>query len=123
MILHESAEMYLETIYVLSKGHDIVRSVDIANHMGFSKPTISEWMSKLSKAGYVQVEKNGNVCLTEEGLAVAEGIYSRHVVLESLFKALGVDPEIAAEDACRVEHYISDETFHALKRHLEEHMS
>ncbi len=121
MILHESAEMYLETIYILSEGHDLVRSVDIANHMGYSKPTISEWMGKLSKAGYVQVEKNGNVHLTEQGLHIAKSIYERHIVLESMFKALGVDPEIAAEDACRVEHYISDETFHALKHHLEEY--
>ena len=123
MILHESAEMYLETIHVLSQEKDLVRSVDIANRMGYSKPTISEWMGKLSDAGYVQVEHNGNVRLTDEGLKIAQKIYARHVVLENLFKALGVDPEIAAEDACRVEHYISDETFEALKAHYEEYGS
>ena len=121
MILHESAEMYLETIYLLGKESDFVRSVDIANHMGYSKPTISEWMGKLSDAGYVEIEQSGNVSLTEQGLEIAKKIYERHVVLETLFTALGVDPEIAAEDACRVEHYISDETFDALKRHSEEH--
>ena len=117
MILHESAEMYLETIYLLGQEKDLVRSVDIANRMGYSKPTISEWMGRLSSAGYVVVEQNGNVRLTDDGQEVAQKIYERHVVLEKLFKALGVDPEIAAEDACRVEHYISDKTFEALRKH------
>lgn len=114
MILHESAQMYLETILVLSKQQPIVRSVDIAHEMGYSKPTISEWMSKLSREGYVVIEDGGNVALTDKGLEIAEKIYQRHVALEELFIALGVNPEVAAEDACRVEHYISDETFAAL---------
>lgn len=119
MILHESAEMYLETIHVLSQKQDLVRSVDIAQEMGFSKPTISEWMSKLGKEGYVVVEDTGNVALTDKGLEIATKIYGRHVLLEKLLVRLGVTPEIAEEDACRVEHYISDETFEALKKHFE----
>lgn len=116
MILHESAEMYLETIYVLSKKQSLVRSVDIAQEMGYSKPTISEWMGKLGREGYLTIETGGNVVLTEKGLEIASKIYERHTALEKLFKNLGVDPEIAAEDACRIEHYISDETFEALRR-------
>lgn len=117
MILHESAEMYLETIHVLSQKQPIVRSVDIAQEMGYSKPTISEWMGKLSKEGYVSIESGGNVALTEKGLEIATKIYERHVILEELFEKLGVTHEVAAEDACRVEHYISDETFEALRKH------
>ena len=112
--------MYLETIHVLSKKQPIVRSVDIAQEMGYSKPTISEWMGKLSREGYVNIENGGNVVLTEKGLEIAAKIYERHLMLEDLFKKLGVDPEIAAEDACRVEHYISDETFEALRKHSDE---
>ena len=121
MILHESAEMYLETIHVLSQKQAIVRSVDIAKEMGYSKPTISEWMSKLSAEGYVAIESGGNVVLTEKGLKIAEKIYERHTTLEKLFKKLGVNPEVAAEDACRIEHYISDETFEALRAHAEQY--
>lgn len=116
MILHESAEMYLETIHILSKQQPVVRSVDIAHEMGYSKPTISEWMGKLSREGYVAIEDGGNVALTEKGLEIAEKIYERHITLEELFKAIGVDAEVASEDACRVEHYISDETFEALRK-------
>ena len=119
MILHESAEMYLETIHVLNKEQDIVRAVDIANHMGYSKPTISEWMGKLSRAGYVDIAGNGHITLTESGERIAQKIYERHITLENLFVMLGVNPEVAEEDACRVEHYISDETFEALRRHYE----
>lgn len=116
MILHESAEMYLETIHVLSKKQDVVRAVDIAQYMGYSKPTISEWMGKLLDAGYVNID-NGHVSLTEAGLAVAEKIYERHVLLQGFLAKLGVDEDVAEEDACRIEHYISDETFQALKKH------
>ena len=119
MILHESAEMYLETIYMLAQEREIVRAVDIAREMGYSRPTISEWMGKLAKAGYVAVGKDGSISLTEEGEETAAKIYERHVTLEMLFRTLGVSPEVAREDACRVEHYISDETFEALKAHYE----
>ena len=114
MIMHESAEMYLETIYVLSQENETVRAVDIATRMGYSKPTISEWMSKLVEAGYVQID-NAHISLTAAGLQVAERVYERHVVLEDFLNKLGVNPEQAEEDACRIEHYISDETFQALK--------
>lgn len=118
MKLHESAEMYLETIYLLHQESRIVRAVDIASRMGFSKPTISEWMQKLSSAGYVEIEHNGNITLTDEGLTEARRIYGRHVVLAELFVRIGISPKTADEDACRVEHYISNETFEALKAHL-----
>lgn len=116
MILHESAEMYLETIHVLSQEQEYVRAVDIATRMGFSKPTISEWMNKLVDAGYVQND-NGHISLTKEGLTIAEKVYERHVVLEDFLSKLGVDAEVAEEDACRIEHYISDKTFEALKKY------
>ncbi|MBQ9068723.1 MAG: metal-dependent transcriptional regulator [Eggerthellaceae bacterium] len=118
MILHESAEMYLETIHVLSQEQEMVRAVDIASRMGFSKPTISEWMHKLVDGGYVQID-GSSITLTESGLEVATKIYERHTVLEDFLKKLGVQAEVAEEDACRIEHYISDETFEAIKRHSE----
>lgn len=116
MDLHESAEMYLETIHVLSQEQEVVRAVDVARARGFSKPTISEWMTKLAQAGYVSID-NGSITLTEAGLGVATKIYERHTTLEALLVKIGVDPEVAEEDACRIEHYISDETFQALKKH------
>lgn len=118
MIIQESAEMYLETIYTLQKEKGAVRSVDIANEMGYSKPTISEWMVKLRQNGYVLVGDGGKVTLTDKGQKLAESVYERHVVLSKIFEALGVSPETAMNDACRVEHYISDETFDALKKHF-----
>lgn len=116
MILHESAEMYLETIHVLSQEQEFVRAVDIATRMGFSKPTISEWMNKLIDAGYAQND-NGHISLTPEGLKIAKRVYERHVVLEDFLKKLGVSDTVAEEDACRIEHYISDTTFDALKKY------
>ena len=117
MVSTESTEMYLETIYILHKRKNTVRSVDIATEMGFSKPTISEWMNKLRREGYIDPNEGRNIVLTEKGEEIASKIYERHVVLTELFESLGVSPETASEDACRVEHYISDETFDALKRH------
>ena len=119
MILHESAEMYLETIYMLAQERETVRAIDIAREMGYSRPTISEWMGKLAKAGYVAIREDGGVSLTEKGKETAAKIYERHVTLEMLLRTLGVSPEVAREDACRVEHYISEETFEALKAHYE----
>ena len=111
----ESLEMYLEDIYVLSQKLDIVRPVDLAKKMGFSKPTISEWMGKLRDQGYVEPDNGTGLHLTEKGETVAKSVYERHVVLCHLFELIGVTPETAEEDACRVEHYISDETFDAIK--------
>ena len=118
LVLHESAEMYLETIHILHMSQDRVRAVDIAKRMGFSKPTISEWMGKLSDAGYVHVDDSGTIMLTELGGEVAARIYERHQMLTTFFEKIGVDPGKAEDDACRVEHYISDETFDALREHL-----
>ena len=120
MVSTESTEMYLETIYVLHKEKGSVRAVDIANEMGYSKPTISEWMNKLRREGYIDPTQGRNIVLTEKGMEVAAKIYERHTVLTELFQALGVGDEVASEDACRVEHYISDETFGKLKEHCEQ---
>jgi len=120
MVSTESTEMYLETIYVLHKEKGSVRAVDIANEMGYSKPTISEWMNKLRREGYIDPTQGRNIVLTEKGIEVAAKIYERHTVLTKLFQALGVSDEVASEDACRVEHYISDETFGKLKEHCEQ---
>lgn len=115
----ESAEMYLETIYVLHLESERVQAVDIARKMGFSKPTISEWMGKLRKRGLVETE-GGNITLTPEGEQSARKIYERHVAITQLLRGIGVSEKTAEEDACRIEHYISDETFSCLKRHLSE---
>ena len=115
----ESLEMYLEDIYVLSLKLDVVRPVDLAKKMGFSKPTISEWMGKLRDQGYVEPDNGTGLHLTEKGESLAKSIYERHVVLCQLFELIGVSPETAEEDACRVEHYISDETFSCMKTYFE----
>ncbi len=122
MISNESTEMYLETIHVLHQEQEKVHAVDIAKRMGYSKPTISEWMGKLRKSGYVEMD-GSNILLTEAGEAIATKIYERHILLTALFKGIGVSEETASEDACRVEHYISDETFQCLKAHYSETIS
>ena len=119
MAIHESGEMYLETIYVLSKQRPAVRSVDISEHMGYSKPSVSRAVGLLKKDGYIQVDEDGFITLTEAGVAVAHKIYERHTVLTDMLVSLGVDPEIAREDACRLEHDISDASFNAIKNHLQ----
>lgn len=116
--LQESAEMYLETIYLLSKQCSSVRSIDVAEHMGYSKPSVSRAVGLLKQGGYLIVDKDGFLTLTDEGNAVAEMIFERHTILSQMFIRLGVTPEVAAEDACKIEHIISDETFAAIKRHL-----
>ena len=118
MRLQESGEMYLETIYVLSKSGKGVRSIDISEHMGVSKPSVSRAVSILKNGGYVVCDSNGHLCLTELGLETAEKTYERHSVLSRFFISLGVDEELASEDACKIEHVISDESFEALKKHL-----
>lgn len=119
MALHESAEMYLETIYLLSQSNNTVRSIDIAEHMGYSKPSISRAMSLLKKGEYIVMDKDGFITLTESGLAVAQKIFERHTVLTRLLVKLGVTEATAAEDACKIEHIISDETFAAIKGYLQ----
>lgn len=119
MGIHESGEMYLETIHVLLQKNGAVRSIDISEHMGYSKPSISRAVGVLKKGGYILVDKDGYITLTKTGEEVANKIYERHTVLTRMLTALGVDPEIASEDACRLEHAISDESFEAIKRYLE----
>ncbi len=117
MKLLESGEMYLETIYILSKKGP-VRSIDVCEYRGFSKPSVSRAVSLLKKDGYLTVEKGGALVLTEKGLGVATAIYERHTVLTEFFVKLGVDPKVAADDACKLEHGLSDETFGRLKEHI-----
>ena len=117
MRLQESGEMYLETILVLSKKSDAVRSVDVCEYMGFSKPSVSRAIGLLKNGGYVLMDKNGYLTLTDLGLEVANKIYERHTLLTEFLVKIGVDKETAANDACKMEHVISDETFAAIKRH------
>lgn len=119
MALHESAEMYLETIYVLTQRSSNVRSIDIAEYMSYSKPSISRAVGLLKQGGYVAVDSDGFITLTDTGLAVAQKIFERHTVVSQLLIRLGVSEETAAEDACKIEHVISDETFNAVKKFLD----
>lgn len=119
MSIHESGEMYLETIHVLLKKNGQVRSIDISEHMGYSKPSVSRGVGLLKNGGYIQVDKDGLITLTEAGKALAQKIYDRHTVFSQLLVMLGVDPKTAAEDACKLEHAISDESFEAIRRHVE----
>lgn len=118
MHLMESGEMYLETILVLSKKQGYVRSLDVAEYMGFSKPSVSRAIGLLREGGYVEMLRDGSLSLTDAGREVAEKIYERHTLLTDFLTRLGVDPEQAAEDACKMEHDISDESFAAIKRHV-----
>lgn len=118
MRLLESGEMYLETIYVLSKKGGSVRSVDVGEYMGYSKPSVSRAVSILKKGGYITADKDGSLLLTQQGRALAEKIYERHDLLTEFLIKLGVDRETAAEDACKMEHDISDATLEAIRRHL-----
>lgn len=118
MKIHESAEMYLETIYKLSRSQAVVRSIDIAEAMGYSKPSISRAVSLLKQGGYLLMDKDGTLNLTETGLELAKKIYERHMVISRALMALGVDEATAIEDACRIEHVISDASFYAIKEHL-----
>ena len=119
MRLQESGEMYLESIYRLSQTLQNVRSIDISEYMGYSKPSVSRAVNLLKNGGYIVMDEDNFITLTEAGLEIAEKIYSRHTVLTELLVRLGVSPKTAAEDACRMEHTISDETFEAIKRHVE----
>lgn len=116
MRIQESGEMYLESIYVLLKKNGNVRSVDIAEYMGYSKPSISRAMGLLKDGDFIRIAKDGSITLTRAGIAVAEKIYERHTLLSNLLIRLGVNPETAGEDACKLEHAISDESFEAIKK-------
>lgn len=120
MRLQESGEMYLETIYMLSRERNIVRAIDVVEHMGYSKPSVSRAVSLLKQGGYLVVEDSGNLLLTDSGREIGEKIYARHKVLTRMLELLGVDAETAAEDACKMEHAISDKTFEAIRNHLEQ---
>ena len=119
MRLQESGQMYLETIYVLSKEKTSVHSIDVSEHMGYSKPSVSRAIGILKNGGYVEMAEDGSLTLTDEGLAVAEKIYERHTILTEFLVRIGVDRETAAEDACKMEHDISDASLAALKRFIE----
>lgn len=118
MNINESAENYLETILILSKSHPVVRSVDIAEELGFKKSSVSVAMKNLREKNHITVTKEGFIYLTESGKAIADMIYERHELLTAWLVRLGVDPQIASEDACRIEHVISKESFDAIKQYI-----
>ena len=121
MRLLESGEMYLESIYVLSKAQSTVRSIDISEYMGYSKPSVSRAVNLLKNGGYISMGKDNLITLTESGLEIAQKIFDRHTLIANLLIRLGVPEKIAAEDACKMEHAISDESFEAIRRHMIEH--
>ena len=118
MNVHESGEMYLEAILVLRRKQDFVRSVDVGEYLGYSKPSVSRAMGLLRKGGLITVERDGGLHLTQEGRQIAEKIYERHTVLSRVLIGLWVPEEIAVEDACKIEHDISDVSFEIIKRHI-----
>ena len=119
MNLQESGQMYLEAIFVLSKSQANVRSVDVSEYLGYSKPSVSRAVGLLKDGGYVITNDSGCLELTDEGRKIAENTYERHTVLTQFFISIGVSEQIAAEDACKIEHDISEEAFEALKRHMQ----
>ena len=118
MELHESGEMYLETILILKNRFGYVRSIDIAHELGYSKPSVSRAVSLLKENDYITYDPNGMILLTEKGSEIANKMYERHTLLTKWLTALGVDEKIAVEDACRIEHVISEESFEAIKKHI-----
>ena len=118
MHIQESGEMYLETIHVLYKKTGAVRAIEVCEHMGYSKPSVSRAMGILKNAGYIEVDNHGFITLTESGLDVANRMYERHTLLTELFIRLGVDETTAADDACKIEHHISEQSFEAIKNYL-----
>lgn len=119
MVIHESAEDYLESILVLRERRGQVRSIDVVNELGYSKPSVSIAMKKLRESGYISMDADGSITLNESGLEIASRIYGRHKTITRFFVLLGVDPAVAAEDACKVEHDLGDETFARLKEFVE----
>lgn len=120
MNLHESAEMYLETIYVLSQKTGATRSIDVAEHMGYSKPSVSRGVGLLKNGGYLTMDKDGTLTLTEKGMERAKSIFERHTVLTSFLTKIGVSEKSASSDACKIEHVISEETLEAIKIFIED---
>jgi Mn-dependent DtxR family transcriptional regulator len=123
MKIQESAENYLETILVLHNRKGYVRSTDIATELGFSKPSVSVAMKNLRTNDYIAMDENGFISLTEKGMAIASNVYEKHTVISQWLISLGVNPQTAVEDACRMEHVISQESFDILKKHAEQHHS
>lgn len=121
MTVRESGEMYLEAILVLAKKSGYVRSIDVSEYLGYSKPSVSRAMGILREGGYILMEKDGAITLTDSGKKLAETIYERHMVLSELLIRLGVDEKTATDDACRIEHVISDESFQAIKQYYYQH--
>lgn len=116
MSLYESGEMYLESILLLSRQGNSIRAIDLCEYMGYSKPSVSRALGILKKSGHILVDKNGHITLTEEGNIVAEKIYERHKILTEFLMKIGVNQETASDDACKIEHHISDESFEAIKK-------
>lgn len=123
MSLQESGEMYLETIYILSEKYENVRSLDVAEYMGFSKPSVSRAVSLLKKGEYITADKMGFLHLTEKGKTVAETMFERHTLLTTFLEKIGVESETASKDACKIEHHISKETFSAIKKFAEKYIN
>lgn len=123
MQIHEAAEMYLETILVLSQNSNQVRMIDVAAKMGYSRPTVSVKLKEFRENGYIYTDGNGYITLTEKGLAIAEKTYTRHRCITEFLTAIGVSPAVAAADACKMEHDISDETFECMKAHYKKHIN
>lgn len=121
MHINESAENYLETILILSKRLPVVRAVDISEELGFKKSSVSVAMKHLQEQGYITVGRSRFITLTDSGREIAEMIYERHELISSWLESLGVDPQVAVEDACRIEHVISQQSFDAMKRYIAEH--
>lgn len=117
MALHESGQMYLEAIHVLLQKSEKIRAIDVGAYLGYSKPSVSRAIGILKKGGYISVDDDGYITMTAEGKQVSEQLYERHTILSSLLMALGVDEDTATEDACRIEHVISDKSFAAVKEH------
>ena len=121
MALHESGQMYLEAIYVLLQNGEKIRSIDICAYLGYSKPSVSRAVGILKKDGFITVDPEGYITLNDSGKQLAEEMYDRHTTLTNMLVALGVDAEVAAEDACRIEHVISDASFEAIKKHMQQY--
>ena len=119
MHIQESGEMYLETIHVLYKKTGSVRAIDVGEHMGYSKPSVSRAMGILKNAGYIEVDNHGFITLTDAGLEIANKMYERHTWLTELLMLLGVDKDTATDDACKIEHHISEQSFDAIKSFVE----
>ena len=119
MKIQESAEDYLESILIISEQKEYVRAIDIVNHLGISKPSVSVYLKNLRENGYVNINDKGHLSLTESGLLIAEKLYERHKILSSLLMSIGVDKDIALKDACKIEHDLSDETFTAIKKYYQ----